>query len=317
RAGLSAPPDDRLASLERAEVHRFLASLFDLALDPRLFAPSAELARVEPAAGHGLSEADRRLSLWLAESGLLDAAADAPALGAPELEELMLELALRLRLVERRPAVFDTLQGGDLLVREGAEERGFRIDAGLGVAADTGEGPRAGELLLAAGDPLDLYLAGGRMAGVVQRLSADGAPAGRVHPRSSWTRVRSRAELAASVRQRFPGFDFADFDVVARGPSGRISRIRLIDRGGASVEVSGLAVRWLLDLPDTWFTVRRTRRGRETVWQFTGRGWGHGVGLCQFGSFSMARRGLTYRDILAHYYSGATLVTLSSPPSQP
>ena len=38
-----------------------------------------------------------------------------------------------------------------------------------------------------------------------------------------------------------------------------------------------------------------------------GRGWGHGVGLCQIGAAVMASRGYGYRDILSHYYSGASI----------
>lgn len=35
-----------------------------------------------------------------------------------------------------------------------------------------------------------------------------------------------------------------------------------------------------------------------------GRGWGHGVGLCQYGSVALAKQGLTFDRILKHYYSG-------------
>ncbi len=38
-----------------------------------------------------------------------------------------------------------------------------------------------------------------------------------------------------------------------------------------------------------------------------GRGWGHGVGLCQIGAAVMASRGYDYRQILSHYYPGAVL----------
>ena len=38
-----------------------------------------------------------------------------------------------------------------------------------------------------------------------------------------------------------------------------------------------------------------------------GRGYGHGVGLCQEGAVAMARRGFTCGQILAHYYPGAVL----------
>ena len=41
-----------------------------------------------------------------------------------------------------------------------------------------------------------------------------------------------------------------------------------------------------------------------------GRGLGHGVGMCQYGAFEMARRGKSYREILAHYYPGLKLKKL-------
>jgi hypothetical protein len=53
-------------------------------------------------------------------------------------------------------------------------------------------------------------------------------------------------------------------------------------------------VRWTLDLPDTLFSVRRiARRGAPSGWQFTGRGWGHGVGLTSSRLLD-GRRGLGY-----------------------
>ena len=35
---------------------------------------------------------------------------------------------------------------------------------------------------------------------------------------------------------------------------------------------------------------------------FTGRGWGHGVGMCQYGARGMAMKGIGYRNILSYYY---------------
>jgi len=40
----------------------------------------------------------------------------------------------------------------------------------------------------------------------------------------------------------------------------------------------------------------------------SGRGWGHGVGLCQIGAVAMARKGSSYKKILRHYYRGIKLV---------
>ncbi|MBK9276356.1 MAG: SpoIID/LytB domain-containing protein [Flavobacteriales bacterium] len=61
-------------------------------------------------------------------------------------------------------------------------------------------------------------------------------------------------------------------------------------------------------LRSTYFTVRTT--GDQVV--LDGRGFGHGVGLCQEGAMEMARRGIPFLDILHHYYRDVHLVDLSS-----
>src|SRR6478736_5864043 len=44
-----------------------------------------------------------------------------------------------------------------------------------------------------------------------------------------------------------------------------------------------------------------------TAFVLAGGGWGHGVGMSQWGAFGQARAGRDYRAILAHYYPGTTL----------
>jgi stage II sporulation protein D len=68
---------------------------------------------------------------------------------------------------------------------------------------------------------------------------------------------------------------------------------------------SGFDVRRVLDLPDTLFTFHVLERpGEGRVARFLGRGWGHGVGLCQNGAYGLARAGLRFDRILRHYYTG-------------
>ena len=50
----------------------------------------------------------------------------------------------------------------------------------------------------------------------------------------------------------------------------------------------------------------------DSVITVSGGGWGHGVGLCQYGAAGRARAGQGYAEILAHYYDGAQLVRLAS-----
>nr|MBP7604828.1 hypothetical protein [Spirochaetota bacterium] len=45
-----------------------------------------------------------------------------------------------------------------------------------------------------------------------------------------------------------------------------------------------------------------------------GRGWGHGVGLCQWGANGMAERKASYDQILRHYYRGTRLMVITGKP---
>jgi len=48
-------------------------------------------------------------------------------------------------------------------------------------------------------------------------------------------------------------------------------------------------------------------KGQTSHFSFSGRGWGHGVGLCQVGAYRLAQTGRSYRDILKKYYQGITI----------
>jgi stage II sporulation protein D len=56
----------------------------------------------------------------------------------------------------------------------------------------------------------------------------------------------------------------------------------------------------------TRFDIRH--EGNEAI--FTGLGWGHGVGLCQWGAKGMAEQGFTYKQILSHYYPGTEIIKI-------
>ena len=81
--------------------------------------------------------------------------------------------------------------------------------------------------------------------------------------------------------------------------SGRVTAMEI---GGA--RLSGLSLRQLFGLRSTCFTVERTEAG----FLFHVRGYGHGLGMSQYGAELMARNGENYASILAHYYPGTELV---------
>ncbi len=304
-AGLH-PPRTRLASLERREVQRFVAATFDLALDARLLVAPADVSYLLHNPPADWSEEDRRRAAYLLQSGLLTGPLDR-ALDADEVERLLLGLAETLRVVERQEVAFLTLANNQMAVKAGAEERTLALPPRLATFRTGAAGTAAGALALVVGDALTLYRRGDELAAVVQAVDRRGAAYDRSSSYSNWTRFRTDAQIASQVQTRLPGLGFRTFEVLSRGVSGRVGKIRIAgDRETAEVE--GLAVRWTLDVPDTLFTVKRLEPpGREPGWLFTGRGWGHGVGMCQVGAFGMAQRGQGYREILTHYYSGVEL----------
>ena len=77
--------------------------------------------------------------------------------------------------------------------------------------------------------------------------------------------------------------------------------------------VRALRLRTLLGLRDSLFSFDLERNAQGEVLGMTlyGRGWGHGVGMCQVGAYGMALDGATYEEILKKYYKGIELKKLS------
>jgi stage II sporulation protein D len=74
------------------------------------------------------------------------------------------------------------------------------------------------------------------------------------------------------------------------------------------VTLTGLRIRFALGLRENLFVLDEERAPDGSVeYVFTGKGWGHGVGLCQVGAFGMARGGSRAENILKHYYTGVTI----------
>lgn len=97
-------------------------------------------------------------------------------------------------------------------------------------------------------------------------------------------------------------------------PAQWFGKVTYTDGGGVEVmnigekEYTGTQLRALLNLRSTAFTVSVDQQ----VITITTRGYGHRVGMSQYGADAMAAEGKTFRQILAHYYPGTELVELDS-----
>jgi stage II sporulation protein D len=305
-AGLPAPRE-RLVSLDRREVQRYLAAAFDLALETRLFVLAEDVPYLLESPPPGWSDEDLRRAAFLIKAGVLTGPPE-QVLGQEEIERMLLALAEMVQVVRREDVSFLSLGGGALTVRAGKEHESHPLPPRLATFRRLGDQATASDLALVAGDRLALYWQGGTLLAAVQEVERDGVAFDRSSSYASWTRFRSDAELAKSIDVRLPGLGFRDFEVLSRGVSGRVGKLLIHGSSGETAEVEGLAVRWTLDLPDTLFTAKRLEPPRgEAGWLFNGKGWGHGVGMCQVGAYGMAQRGHSYREILAHYYTGVEL----------
>lgn len=121
--------------------------------------------------------------------------------------------------------------------------------------------------------------------------------------------VRLEDGYLSDLLSRRTGIDFGtveSMEAVERGPSGRIKLLRI--KGSECERTIGkeLAIRRALSeshLKSSAFEIRR----EDGAFVLDGRGWGHGVGLCQIGAAVMAHRGYSYREILRHYYPGTEI----------
>jgi stage II sporulation protein D len=123
-----------------------------------------------------------------------------------------------------------------------------------------------------------------------------------------WQVRKTRQELEQLVNQSYAIGPLVDVEVKARGDSARVTELTL--KGAvSSATVRGFQIRAALGLRDTLFVVDRSydEQGRVDQFTFSGRGWGHGVGLCQVGAYGMAVAGGKYQDILKKYYSGVKI----------
>jgi stage II sporulation protein D len=99
-------------------------------------------------------------------------------------------------------------------------------------------------------------------------------------------------------------------EIVGRSSTGRASRIRLSSRG-VSRETSAAAFRRSVG----YARVRSLKMEIVPVgngWTIVGQGYGHGVGMCQWGANGMAKAGKGYREILARYYPETRLAEIRS-----
>ena len=130
-----------------------------------------------------------------------------------------------------------------------------------------------------------------------------------------WKVEYTQDELAALIKER-TGTDYGrirDLQPVARGTSGRLYRLRIVGEKLERIIGKELTIRYALSpscLYSSAFVVEKhdvADDGYPAKFVLRGAGWGHGAGLCQIGAAVMGAKGYNYKQILLHYFVGASI----------
>ncbi len=95
-----------------------------------------------------------------------------------------------------------------------------------------------------------------------------------------------------------------DVNVKQKGYSRRAVELEIVGSNGTKT-LKGGQIRSALRLKEQLFVINKRYSGSTvSSYTFTGRGWGHGVGMCQYGAYGLAKMGVKAQDIIKHYYTG-------------
>jgi stage II sporulation protein D len=196
-------------------------------------------------------------------------------------------------------------------IKKGSRAQEFRLSENLHLfRLDLGRTTPVSSLKILGNEKLSFHIgSSGTIDFLEIELSPNGASSDRYSPASSWDATLTRAVVAEKLRSLAGNIgQFQDLKPARVGNSGRMTQIQVIG-SRKSVVVSGYKIRGALGLKDTLFTITREADPDGSIASFTfhGRGYGHGVGLCQVGAFGMARAGHSYEEIIKTYYQGVEI----------
>jgi stage II sporulation protein D len=217
---------------------------------------------------------------------------------------------LQLQRGSSRPTADDNLvmrstKGKDLPVKVSADAFLFRQIGESLYPVST--------IALVGGEPVVFHVNGaGEVDYLEVRPSANGAAADRFSPFTNWTTDLTPGQAQSRLGRYAAGIgSLIDLRVIARGSSRRATDLEMVGTQGTA-HVRGGRIRSALGLREQLFVIERRydEDGRVVGFTFLGRGWGHGVGMCQVGAYGLARQGFTYEQILKAYYTGIELTRM-------
>ena len=195
-----------------------------------------------------------------------------------------------------------------LVLRTTRKDQPIRLNPEVFLFRQIGDTPyNVKSVALVGGEAVTFHLGADGLVDYLEvKAAPNGAAADRFSPFSNWTRGLSVGQVQARLSRYTRGIgQLVDLRVASRGTSHRVTDLEVVGTNG-SAHVRGGRIRSALGLKEQLFVIDRELddNGKVTEFVFTGRGWGHGVGMCQVGAYGLAKQGWSYEQILKAYYTG-------------
>jgi stage II sporulation protein D len=242
---------------------------------------------------------------FLAEQGIL------PAAGPIVVRDALFRLIDRKGTFEWQQGVLTAWDGAKMRLLVGGQPKEYTLRPDALVYQRVGDDrlPQTAGAWI-GGELIDFRVEDGAIPMLVYRVNFANPAADRYSRLAVWQTHKTAAELNAAFKSLAIG-DFTGLRVLERGASDRAVNTE-VSGTRATRTLPALRIRSLLGLRDSLFSydIERNAAGVVLGASFYGRGWGHGVGMCQVGAYGMALEGATYEQILKKYYTGIELQKL-------
>ena len=242
---------------------------------------------------------------FLMEQGIL------PASGTLSKEEILFRLIDKKGAFEWHQGVLTSWDGSTMQLLVNGQPKDFKLSTDAPIYQRVGNEYLAmSEGAWIGGELIDFREVNGTIEMLDYRTNFANPAADRYSRLALWQAHKTRQELDAAFKPVNIG-EFQNMRVLERGESERPINTEIIGSTGRRT-VRALRLRSLLGLRDSlfYFDIERNSSGNVIGMTFYGRGWGHGVGMCQVGAFGMAHDGATYEEILKKYYNGIEIKKL-------
>ncbi|HEX8264488.1 MAG TPA: SpoIID/LytB domain-containing protein [Pyrinomonadaceae bacterium] len=200
---------------------------------------------------------------------------------------------------------------GKLILQSGKTTRALNLRPDVFLFRQFGDAAfQVKETALVGGEPVLFHTdAAGNVDYLEVRPTTNVTTAEKMSPLAFWNVNLSPGAVQSRLSRFVRGIgNLIDVNVKRRGFSRRAIELEIIGSNGVKT-LKGGKIRSALRLKEQLFVLNKRYGANGSVigYTFTGRGWGHGVGMCQYGAYGMAKMGVKYDRIIKHYYSGVDL----------